>query len=54
MRKIRKEINYLDYRKLIYFKTHKLTQSQYERELEGGNIEASALYLTPEEALFDI
>lgn len=27
---------------------HKLTQAQYDRELEAGNIDSNALYLTPE------
>lgn len=30
-------------------KIHKLTKEQYERELAAGNIDANALYLTPEE-----
>lgn len=30
-------------------KIHKLTKAQYERELAAGNIDSSALYLTPEE-----
>lgn len=30
-------------------KIHKLTQEQYERELANGNIDETALYLTPEE-----
>lgn len=30
-------------------KIHKLTQAQYDRELEAGNIEENALYLTPAE-----
>ena len=30
-------------------KIHKLTQTQYDRELEAGNIDEFALYLTPEE-----
>lgn len=34
---------------LSTLKIHKLTQTQYDRELEAGNIDASALYLTPEE-----
>lgn len=32
-------------------KIHKLTKAQYERELAAGNIDASALYLTPEEEI---
>ena len=35
---------------LSTLKIHKLTQAQYERELEAGRIDASALYLTPDEA----
>ena len=30
-------------------KIHKLTQSQYDRELAAGNIEENALYLTPDD-----
>ena len=33
---------------LSTLKIHKLTQEQYDRELEAGNIDATALYLTPE------
>ena len=29
-------------------KIHKLTESQYERELRNGNIDENVLYLTPE------
>jgi hypothetical protein len=36
---------------LSTLKIHKLTQEQYERELAAGNIDASALYLTPEEVI---
>lgn len=32
-------------------KIHKLTQAQYERELEAGNIDENALYLTPTEEM---
>ena len=32
-------------------KIHKLTQSQYERELENGTIDENAIYLTPEESI---
>ena len=32
-------------------KIHKLTQAQYERELEAGNIDTTALYLTPDEKI---
>jgi hypothetical protein len=35
---------------LSTLKIHKLTQAQYERELVAGNIDANALYLTPDEA----
>lgn len=34
---------------LSTLKIHKLTQAQYDRELEAGNIDANALYLTPDE-----
>ena len=34
---------------LSTLKIHKLTQTQYERELAAGNIDANALYLTPDE-----
>ena len=30
---------------------HKLTQEQYNRELGNGNIDANAIYLTPNEVL---
>lgn len=33
---------------LSTLKIHKLTQEQYDRELEAGNIDPNALYLTPE------
>ena len=33
---------------LSTLKIHKLTQSQYERELAAGNIDEGALYLTPD------
>lgn len=36
---------------LSTLKIHKLTQAQYDRELEAGNIDANALYLTPEEEI---
>ena len=29
-------------------KIHKLSQAQYDRELQDGNIEENALYLTPD------
>ena len=32
-------------------KIHKLTQEQYDRELEAGNIDETALYLTPDEGI---
>ena len=32
--------------KISALKIHKLTQEQYERELEAGNIDDTALYLT--------
>lgn len=35
---------------LSTLKIHKLTQAQYNRELEAGNIDENALYLTPDEA----
>ena len=34
---------------LSTLKIHKLTKAQYERELKAGNIDESALYLTPDE-----
>lgn len=34
---------------LLTLKIHKLTQEQYDRELEAGRIDENALYLTPEE-----
>lgn len=34
---------------LSTFKIHKLTQAQYDREREAGNLDATALYLTPYE-----
>lgn len=33
---------------LSTLKIHKLTQAQYDRELAAGNIDETALYLTPE------
>ena len=33
---------------LSTLKIHKLTQAQYDRELDAGNIDESALYLTPD------
>lgn len=36
---------------LSTLKIHKLTKKQYERELAAGNIDASALYLTPDEKI---
>lgn len=32
-------------------KIHKLTQEQYEREYEAGNIDENALYLVPDEEI---
>lgn len=34
---------------LSTLKIHKLSQEQYDRELEAGNIDANALYLTPDD-----
>jgi hypothetical protein len=36
---------------LSTLKIHKLTQTQYERELAAGNIDENALYLTPDEEI---
>lgn len=36
---------------LSTLKIHNLTKAQYERELAAGNIEANALYLTPDEEI---
>ena len=36
---------------LSTLKIHKLTKEQYERELANGNIDESALYLTPEDKI---
>lgn len=36
---------------LSTLKIHKLTQEQYNRELESGNIDEVALYLTPDEEI---
>lgn len=36
---------------LSTLKIHKLTQAQYDRELEAGNLDATALYLTPDEEI---
>lgn len=33
---------------LSTLKIHKLTQAQYDRELEAGRIDPTALYLTPD------
>lgn len=51
MHKLRKEINYFGMitESLSTLKIHKLTQAQYNRELEAGNLDATALYLTPDE-----
>ena len=35
---------------LSTLKIHKLTQAQYDRELDAGNLDENALYLTPYEA----
>jgi hypothetical protein len=32
-------------------KIHKLTQAQYDRELQAGRIDENALYLTPDEKI---
>jgi hypothetical protein len=34
---------------LSTLKIHKLTKAQYDRELAAGNIDANALYLTPDD-----
>jgi hypothetical protein len=36
---------------LSTLKIHKLTKEQYEREREVGNLDANALYLTPDEEM---
>jgi hypothetical protein len=36
---------------LSTLKIHRLTQDQYDRELASGNIDDSALYLTPDEEI---
>ena len=36
---------------LSTLKIHKLTQEQYNRELDDGNIDPNALYLTPDEEI---
>lgn len=36
---------------LLTLKIHKLTQAQYDRELEAGNLDDNALYLTPDEGI---
>ena len=36
---------------LSTLKTHKLTKEQYNRELANGNIDETALYLTPDELI---
>jgi hypothetical protein len=35
---------------LSTLKIHKLTQAQYDRELEAGNLDPNALYLTPDDS----
>ena len=37
---------------LSTLKIHKLTQEQYDRELEAGRIDPSALYLTPDSNIY--
>jgi hypothetical protein len=37
---------------LSTLKIHKLTQSQYDKELNAGRIDANALYLTPYEEIY--
>ena len=36
---------------LSTLKIHNLTQEQYDRELAAGNIDESAIYLTPDEEI---
>ena len=36
---------------LSTLKIHKLSQTQYERELAAGNLDKTALYLTPDEEI---
>ncbi len=36
---------------LSTLKIHKLTQEQYNRELDAGRIDENALYLTPDEEI---
>jgi hypothetical protein len=36
---------------LSTLKIHKLTQEQYDRELEAGRIDENAIYLTPDEGI---
>ena len=36
---------------LSTLKINKLTQAQYERELEAGRLDPNALYLTPDEEI---
>ena len=36
---------------LSTLKIHKLTKEQYDREIAAGNIDESALYLTPDEEI---
>lgn len=36
---------------LSTLKIHKLSQTQYERELAAGRIDPNALYLTPDESI---
>lgn len=39
---------------LLTLKIHKLTQEQYDREKESGNIDANALYLTPDKTVYPL
>jgi hypothetical protein len=50
---LRKEIDYLSMitENLSTLKIHKLTQAQYDRELEAGRIDENSLYLTPDEEI---
>lgn len=36
---------------LSTLKIHKISQAQYDRELEAGRIDKNALYLTPDEEM---
>ena len=37
---------------LSTLKIHKLTEAQYNRELEAGNLDENALYLVPDEECY--